>query len=423
VRDGGADLERVFRDERGRVLATVVRLVGDLGRAEEIVQEAWLRALEHWPRSGVPDSPRAWLLTTARHLAVDELRRRARAPAEAFEEAAHSPRETNGWDEDLALAPPVIRDDPLRLVFTCCHPALPPEARVALTLRTLGGLTTREIARAFLTSEPTVAQRIVRAKKTLRERAIPYRVPTAWELPERLPAVLEVLYLVFNEGYAAGEGDAPVRGELCEEAIRLARLVVELLPEESEAHGLLALLLLQASRLPARSDGAGGTVLLEEQDRSHWEGARIAAGLAQLEQARVEGPYALQAAIAACHARAARFEATDWVEIVRLYDRLLAHVASPVVALNRALAVSHAEGAERGLALVEALADDPRLRDYPWLPAARADLLRRCGRLREAADDYREALARTHNRAERAVLSRRLAQCDEQAPPPRGERP
>ena len=274
-----ADFERWFREDRGRVLATVVRLVGDLGRAEEIVQEAWLRALEHWPRSGVPDSPRAWLLTTARHLAVDELRRRSRAPAESFEEVEHSPRGPSEWEEDVALAPPVIRDDPLRLVFTCCHPVLPQEARVALTLRTLGGLTTKEIARAFLTAEPTVAQRIVRAKKTLRDRNVAYRIPTAWELPERLPAVLEVLYLVFNEGYAAGEGDEPVRRELCEEAIRLATLLAELLPEEPEAHGLLALLLLHASRLPARSDGQGGAVLLEAQDRSRWDRARIEAGL------------------------------------------------------------------------------------------------------------------------------------------------
>jgi RNA polymerase sigma factor (sigma-70 family) len=405
------DLERSFRDDRGRVLATVVRLVGDLGRAEEIVQEAWLRALEHWPRAGVPDSPRAWLLTTARHLALDELRRRARAQAELFEEADHSPSATHGWDEDLALAPPVIRDDPLRLVFTCCHPVLPQEARVALTLRTLGGLTTREIARAFLTTEPTVAQRIVRAKKTLRKRGVPYRIPTAWELPERLPAVLEVLYLVFNEGYAAADGDEPVRREMCEEAIRLARLVVELLSGEPEAHGLLALLELQASRLPARSDGRGAAVLLEDQDRSRWERARIDAGLAHLERANEAGPYALQAGIAACHARAPSFEATNWREIVRLYDALLARVPSPVVALNRALAVAKVEGEARGLALVDALADDERLREYAWLPAARADLLRRLGRTREALAEYREALARTSNRAERAVLERRAAEC------------
>jgi predicted RNA polymerase sigma factor len=324
----------------------------------------------------------------------------------------HSPRAPSEWEEDVALAPPVIRDDPLRLVFTCCHPLLPQEARVALTLRTLGGLTTKEIARAFLTAEPTVAQRIVRAKKTLRDRNVGYRVPTAWELPERLPAVLEVLYLVFNEGYAAGEGDEPARRELCEEAICLAALLAELLPEEPEAHGLLALLLLQASRLPARSDGQGGAVLLEAQDRSRWERARIEAGLAHLARAGDEGPYALQAAIAACHARAASFEATDWREIVALYDRLLARVASPVVALNRALAVAQVDGAERGLALVEALADDERLRAYAWLPSARADLLRRLGRSGEAAADYREALARTSNRAECAVLQRRLSECE-----------
>ncbi len=407
-----ADFERWFREDRGRVLATVVRLVGELGRAEEIVQEAWLRALEHWPRSGVPDSPRAWLLTTARHLAVDELRRRARGPTEPFEELVHSPGGGGGWDEDLALAPPVIRDDPLRLVFTCCHPVLPQEARVALTLRTLGGLTTREIARAFLCGEPTVAQRIVRAKKTLRERNVAYRVPTAWELPERLPAVLEVLYLIFNEGYAAGEGEEPVRRELCEEAIRLAGLVAELLPE-SETYGLLALLELQASRIPARSDGSGVAVLLDAQDRSRWQRGRIESGLQHLAQAGVAaGPYAIQAAIAACHARAARFELTDWDEIVRLYDALLARNPSPVVALNRALAVARSEGAERGLALVEQLAGDERLRDYPWLPSARADLLRQLGRVDEAAAAYREALLRTANRAERAALARRLSECE-----------
>ena len=405
-----ADWERWFREDRGRVLATVVRLVGDLGRAEEIVQEAWLRALEHWPAQGVPDSRRAWLLTTARHLAIDDLRRRQRAPADAFDEAQHSPRES-GWDEDLALAPPVLRDDPLRLIFSCCHPALPQEARVALTLRTLGGLTTREIARAFLTAEPTVAQRIVRAKKTLREKRVGYRVPTAWELPERLPAVLEVLYLIFNEGYAAAEGDSPARCELCDEAIRLAALVAELLPEEPESWGLLALLELQASRLPARSGGDGASVLLEEQDRTRWDRARLAEGLAHLARARGEGAYALQAAIAACHARAVRFEDTDWREIVRLYDALLAGVPSPVIALNRALALSRLEGPEAALALVDALAADARLRDYVWLLASRADLLRRAGRHAEAAADYRRALAGTANRAERAVLERRLAEC------------
>lgn len=397
------------------MLATVVRLVGDLGRAEEIVQEAWLRALEHWPERGVPESPRAWLLTTARNLALDELRRRARTRAEPFEEELHAPADEAAWDEDLALAPPVIRDDPLRLVFTCCHPVLPQDARVALTLRTLGGLTTREIARAFLSREAAVAQRIVRAKKTLRERGVAYRIPTAWELPERLPAVLEVIYLVFNEGYAAGEGESPVRRELCEEAIRLAALVVELLPEP-EAHGLLALLLLQASRLPAREAADGAAVLLEAQDRGRWDGTRIAAGLAALERAVGGGPYALQAAIAGCHARAPSFEATDWAEIVRLYDALLAWHASPVVALNRALALAQLEGPARALPLVEALARDARLAGYAWLPAARADLLRRLGRSEEAAAAYRAALALTSNRAERTVLERRLAECAPTAP-------
>ena len=406
-----ADWERLFREDRGRVLATVVRLVGELGRAEEIVQEAWLRALEHWPVSGVPESPRAWLITTARHLALDDLRRRKRAPAAAFDEADHSPRDTDSWDEDLALAPPVLRDDPLRLIFTCCHPVLPQQARVALTLRTLGGLTTREIARAFLCAEATVAQRIVRAKKTLRESRVPYCVPTAWELPERLPAVLEVLYLIFNEGYAAAEGETPARAELCDEAIRLAALVAELLPAEPESFGLLALLELQASRLPARSGAGGASVLLEEQDRACWDRARIAAGLAHLARAGGEGAYALQARIAACHARAPRFEDTDWREIVRLYDALLARVPSPVVALNRALAVSRALGPEAGLALVDALASDPRLDGYAWLPAARADLLRRAGRLAEAAQEYGRALTRTANAAEHARLRLRLAEC------------
>jgi predicted RNA polymerase sigma factor len=306
----------------------------------------------------------------------------------------------------------VIRDDPLRLIFTCCHPALAQQARVALTLRTLGGLTTREIARAFLTAEATVAQRIVRAKKTLREARVPYRVPTAWELPERLPAVLEVVYLIFNEGHAAGEGDAPARAELCEEAIRLAALVAELLPEEPETWGLLALLELHASRLPARSGAGGASVLLDEQDRGRWHRERIRSGLVHLDRATGEGAYTLQAKIAACHARAARFEDTDWGEIVRLYDALLARVPSPVVALNRALAVSRAVGPAAGLALVDALAADPRLAEYAWLPAARADLMRRAGRLAEAAAEYARALERTHNAAERARLGARLTECE-----------
>jgi RNA polymerase sigma factor (sigma-70 family) len=422
------DLARLYRAEHGRVLATVARVVGDLARAEEFVQEAWLRALEHWPRAGQPGAPGAWLVTTARRLAIDAWRRDALARREATlarreatlarREAALAPperRAAGGLDAqlDAALAPELLRDDPLRLMFTCCHPLLRREVQVALTLHTLGGLGVQEIAQAFLADERAIAQRLVRAKRTLRARRVPYRVPTAYELPDRLPAVLDVLYLVFNEGYAANAGDALVRAELCEEALRLARLVARALPS-AEALALVALFELQASRLAARSDMQGRALTLEEQDRTRWDRRRIAAGLAQLAAARRAprpGAFLLQAEIAACHARAQSFEVTPWHRIVAHYDALLALTESPVVALNRAIAVGFRDGADAGLAALAALRFDPRLRRYAWLPAARADLLRRARRWREAAEEYARAEPLMRNAAERAFLVERRAEC------------
>ncbi len=409
-----ADFARLYRAEHGRVLATVARVAGDLSRAEEFVHEAWLRALERWPREGVPDKPGAWLVTAARRLAIDAWRHAQLARREAAcEPAPPSPHEAEAALLDEALAPELLRDDPLRLMFTCCHPLLPREAQVALTLHTLGGLSVPEIAQAFLAEERAIAQRIVRAKRTLRSRRVPFRVPSAYELPERLPALLEVLYLIFNEGYAASAGDALVRTELCDEALRLASLVADALPS-AEALALVALFELQASRLAARSDAHGRALLLEEQDRARWDRARITAGLARLTAARRAprpGAFVLQAELAACHARAANFAATDWRRIVALYDRLFALHASPVIALNRAIALGFRDGPAAGLAALAALRFDPRLRRYPWLPAARADLLRRAERWREAADEYARAALLMSNASERAFLAEQRAEC------------
>src|SRR5262245_20545543 len=391
-------------------------MVRDIDTAEEVVQEAFAQALEHWPVAGLPDRPGAWLLTTARRRAIDHLRRgrraEARADALAYESALGAPDE--GPD---VTDPDAITDDRLRLIFTCCHPGLPTESRVALTLRLVGGLSTIEIARAFLVPEPTIAQRLVRAKRTIRDRELPYEVPDGDELPERLPAVLAVIYLVFNEGYAAHGGDALVRHDLCEEAIRLGGMLAELMPEESEVHGLLALMELQASRAAARTDADGQIVLLADQDRTRWDPPRIARGLAGLERAgpiEHAGPYQLQAAIAACHARAPSWDATDWPAIVALYDALMLVAPSPVIALNRAVAIGLAHGPEAGLAALDQI-DPAPLRAYHLLPAARADFLRRLRRFSEAATEYRRALDLADNTAERAFLSSRLAACEKES--------
>ena len=413
--DGGipAGVAAAFRGESARLVASVLRIVRDVDAAEEIVQEAFTRALEHWPVDGVPDRPGAWLLTTARRRAFDTLRRSrragARADAIAYEAALGAPDAETG-----VIDPAAIPDDRLRLIFTCCHPGLPADGRVALTLKLVGGLSTPEIARAFLVPEPTIAQRLVRAKRTIRERALAYEVPEGAELSRRLPAVLAVVYLIFNEGYAAGAGAELVRHDLCHEAIRLGRMLVELMGAEPEVLGLLALMELQASRSAARTDAEGDLVLLAEQDRARWDRAAVARGLASLERAgpmEAAGPYQLQAAIAACHARAASWEETEWPRIVEYYGALAAAAHSPVGELNRAVAIGLAQGPAAGLAALD-LIDTGGLRGYHLLPAARADFLRRLERWTEAAAEYRRALALADNARERAYLAGRLAACE-----------
>jgi RNA polymerase sigma factor (sigma-70 family) len=408
------EFERVFRAEHARVLATVARVVGDLARAEELVQEAWLRALEHWPREGAPEKPGAWLVTAARRLAIDAWRREAVAKREAARERADAaPAVDVDARIDAALAPELLRDDPLRLMFACCHPVLAREAQLALTLHTLAGLSVAEIARAFLADERAIAQRLVRAKRMLRTRRVPFRVPTAYELPARTPVVLDVLYLVFNEGYAATSGDALVRRELCDEALRLARLVADALPG-AEALALVALFELQASRLAARVDASGRALTLEQQDRARWDRARIAAGLATLASARRAprpGAFLLQAEIAACHARAPSFARTNWRRIVSCYDALLALNPSPVIELNRVVALSYRDGASAGLAALEALRLEPRMRRYPYAAATHADLLRRAQRWSEAAAEFARAERAMRTPAERALMAERRAEC------------
>jgi len=402
----------IFRVEYARVVASVLRLVRDIDAAEDVVQEAFAQALDHWPATGTPDRPGAWLLTTARRRALDRLRGARRADARAGALAYEAALGASEGPE--VVDPETIPDDRLRLIFTCCHPALAAESRVALTLRLVGGLSTVEIARAFLVAEPTIAQRLVRAKRTIRERGLTYEVPGGEELAQRLPAVLSVVYLIFNEGYAAHTGEVLVRDDLCAEAIRLGAMLAELMPDEAEVLGLLALMELQASRAAARTDAAGDLVLLADQDRARWDVSAIARGLAWLERAGVierAGPYQLQAAIAACHARAASWEATDWPRIVALYATLAATAPSPVVELNRAAAIGMAEGAAAGLAALERL-DAGTLRAYHLLPSARAEFLRRLGRRAEAAAEYRAALRLVDNTRERAFLAARLAECE-----------
>ena len=396
-------VEQALREHWGRLLALLTRLLGGLDPAEEALGDAYAAALTAWARDGVPRNPPGWLLTTARRKAQDRFRREAtlarKLPLLATPEAVEDEEEV----PDISTIP----DERLRLLFTCCHPALAPDARVALTLRLLGGLTTAEIARAYLVPEPTMAARITRAKKKISAAGIPYRVPSDAELPDRLAGVLAVLYLVFTEGHSATSGPRPVRTDLCDEAIRLARVVVGLMPDEPEATGLLALLLLQHARRDARADAAGRLVLLPEQDRTRWDAAMITEGLRLVEAARTPGPYVLQAAIAAEHDRAARPEDTDWRAIAALYAALERVTGSPVVRLNRAVAVAEVDGPAAGLALLAGL--DERLRGFHLLPAARADLLRRLGRAAEAREAYAAALALAAGAADREFLGRRLA--------------
>jgi RNA polymerase sigma-70 factor, ECF subfamily len=402
-------IEAVWRIESARLIAGLARLTHDVGAAEELASEALVAALEQWPRSGIPDNPGAWLMATAKHRAIDRIRRAEVADRKAGEIARDLELRGEFDAPDLAAeADDPFDDDLLRLIFTACHPVLSPDARVALTLRLLGGLTTREIARAYLVSEATVAQRIVRAKRTLSEAHVPFEVPARDELDERLGPVLEAIYLIFNEGYAATAGDDWMRPELIEEALRLGRILAGLLPSEPEVHGLAALMELQASRMRARIGPDGAAVLLDDQDRGRWDWMLIGRGLAALERAeslgRPLGPYALQAAIAACHARARQASETDWERIVALYDALVALTGSPVAELNRAVAIGRAFEPEMALEVVERLAGEPALAGYHLLPTVRGDLLERLGRDAEARSEFQRAAELTANERERAVL-------------------
>jgi len=415
-------IDAVWRMESARVIGGLTRMLRDVGLAEELAQDALVAALETWPATGVPDNPGAWLMATAKHRAIDRLRRH-QLLARKHEQLGHEAELQQALAEDPAdAADDRIGDDVLRLVFIACHPVLSTEAQVALTLRLLGGLTTDEIARAFLVPEPTVAQRIVRAKRTLGEARVPFEVPRGAGLAERLASVLAVLYLVFNEGYAATSGEHWTRPALCEEALRLGRVLEGLMADEPEVHGLVALMELQASRLPARVATDGTPILLLEQDRARWDRLAIARGLAALERARrlggEGGPYALQAAIAACHAQALTADATDWPRIAALYATLAARVPSPVVELNRAVAVAMADGPQAGLVLVDALVDEPALQRYHLLPSVRGDLLARLGRHAEARVAFEHAASLARNAREQALLRQRAEEATRLAAQP-----
>jgi RNA polymerase sigma-70 factor (ECF subfamily) len=406
------DFEKFHREESGRILSTLIRLLGDFDLAEEMLQEAYAVALQKWPTEGTPENPRAWLISTARHKAIDRLRRNQR-----FERKAEEIAKTTELDvqPECDQEEEMLADDRLRLIFTCCHPSLPMEARVALTLRTVCGITTEEISRAFLVPLATMAQRLVRAKGKIREAGIPYRVPTNGELQDRLDGVLLVVYLIFNEGYLASSGDALIRRELCAEAIRLGRVLCNLLPNQAEAQALLGLMLLHDSRRDARVSTEGELILLEEQDRSLWHQEQIQEGTELVESALrrgAAGVYALQASIAALHANPKTAQETDWPQIAGLYDVLLRTHASPVVEVNRAVAVAMARSLEEGLALLDELEKREELKEFHLLPAARADLLRRLGKTAEAAESYRRALTLATNDIERRFLRRRLAEIE-----------
>jgi RNA polymerase sigma factor (sigma-70 family) len=424
--DSRAAVEAVWRLESARIIAVLARLVRDVGLAEELAQDALVEALEKWPQTGIPANPGGWLMVAAKHKAIDRLRRNDALSGKITEigfELRDRQRSAvfNGLaDFDAALDDDMLKDDLLRLIFTACHPALSAESRVALTLRVLGGLTTEEIARAFLIPEPTVAQRIVRAKRTLADKRIPYEIPPPAERADRLASVLEVIYLIFNEGYTATTGDDWMRPELCHEAVRLGRVLAELAPTEPEVHGLVALMEIQASRIRARVGPTGEPVPLPEQDRGRWDQLLIRRGYAALLRAerigRPVGPNVLQAAIAACHAQARTAADTDWARIARLYETLARLTPTPVVELNRAVAVAMSDGPARGLEIVDTLVAEPAMRDYHLLPSVRADLLARLDRTEEARVEFERAASLARNARERAVLLERAAAC---RPPPR----
>jgi len=421
-------VDAVFRIEQAKLIGGLARMVRDVGLAEELAQDALVAALEQWPKSGIPDKPGAWLMAAAKHRAIDRLRRRKLIERKHNELSRELEAAGEAAEPDLdAALDDDIGDDLLRLIFTACHPVLAAEARVALTLRLIGGLTTEEIARAFLVPEPTVAQRIVRAKRTLTEKRIRFEVPRGAELAQRLASVLEVIYLIFNEGYSATAGDDWMRPQLCEEGLRLGRILAGLAPNESEVHGLIALMEIQASRLNARTGPAGEPILLLDQDRSRWDRLLIRRGLEALERAQAcakdqgqeLGPYALQAAIAACHARARTGEETDWARIVGLYSALAELTPSPVVDLNRAVALAMLFGPAAGLELIDKLTLEPALKAYHLLPSVRGDLLQKLGRLDEARAEFERAARLTRNERERKMLLARAADCpnDKDVPP------
>jgi RNA polymerase sigma factor (sigma-70 family) len=421
--DIGAAISAVWRIESAKLIAVLTRIVRDVGLAEELAQDALVAALEQWPNQGIPDKPGAWLMAAAKNRAIDKLRRRKLLERKHAElgHALEVERETSREDLDAAIDENV-GDDLLRLILIACHPVLSTEARVALTLRLLGGLTTEEIARAFLVAEPTIAQRIVRAKKALADKQVPFEVPRGAELSSRLSSVLEVIYLVFNEGYSATAGDDWMRPALCEDALRLGRILAGLVPNEPEVHGLVALMEIQASRTGARIGPSGEPILLLDQNRARWNQLLIRRGLAALEKSEAfgggRGPYALQAAIAACHARAATPEATDWIRIATLYRELAERVPSPVVELNRAVAVAMAFGPAAGLELVDRLVSDPSLARYHLLPSVRGDLLVKLGRLEEARAELERAASLTRNTQEQKLLEERAAACARALGPP-----